>query len=143
MALKRFSRGAPAQLTVDEQDALVKAADADPELRRNLETLLGVSWDNLNFGQKLTAVANYLQTGYIALTVAAAAEGQRKLALLAEEQRGEIPAADQAALLKEQNRLLLERNKQIREELTKTRQHLTALQAEPAAAVHSKTTGDH
>lgn len=134
---RRTSRGTPAMLTTDEQEQLVRLLDRNPELARNVETLIGRKLDGMKFGEKLTSVVEYMELGRSLTPLNAAARAVKDLGNLASDQRGEVALADRVATLETQNDLLREQLGAANERAANLTKELTAYKAEPARAVNS------
>lgn len=130
-------RRSPLVLDDATRAEMIAAADADPALRADIETVLGVSWDRLTGTQKIGALNRHAAVGTAAAQLAAAAAGVRELRAAAQTARDEAPLADQVDQLVAQNRDLAAQIQRLTGDNERLRRDLTALRAEPARAIHS------
>jgi uncharacterized coiled-coil protein SlyX len=86
-------------LTVAEQEQFVRLLDnSTAEFRQSVETIMGVKLDGLTFGERLSAISNYLEQGRNAAALAQAGRAVRDVERLAQETRGEIALSDKLAI---------------------------------------------
>lgn len=144
MATRRHSR-TPMVLTDTNRRVMIAAADANPDLRAHIETLIGKAWASLTADQKVGALTEFEEVGYAAGSLAGAARGLSALESAAAQRRGDVSLADKVALLEEQVRakdeelaakaaLLAAAEKDVRT----VRSRRTAEHAKPALVVHSE-----
>lgn len=136
---RRISRGTPAMLTVDEQKSFVLLLDTSPGLSEAIETLLNKKLTSMTFGEKVTAVANFLEMGHATAAVAQAAKAVNDLRNLASQARGDVSLSDKLALLEtrleDRDAALAQardREQQLSSKITELIDQITNLQAQPA-----------
>jgi hypothetical protein len=124
-------------LTETSRRTMIAAADKNPALRTNIETVLGVAWDSLTADQKIGALTEHEEVGYAVRSVAAAADGFRALERAAQEVRDDVSLADRVSLLEEQISAKDQTVARLENDNRRLRGELAAAKATGAMAVHS------
>lgn len=121
MRRSRFSRGVPYVMSSSDKQNFLRTLDGDPDLREDIETLLGVDLSTMSEDEKITALRDYEDSNYGAAQLAQMAKARNDLHREALRKRGELEARDQVALLEERNRILQEQLDEVSNELAETR----------------------
>lgn len=95
MARRRLSLGTPGTLTVAEQRLLVSSAEADPLMRQAIEVLTGRDWNDMTFGQRLTAVHQELEKSFGAALLTQAISARIKLKATIAEVTGAVSTEEE------------------------------------------------
>lgn len=136
MSTRRLSRGTPVlAATVEQQEAWVKAIDADPDAVAAIEALTGKAWASMSFGEKLIAYGQKITQGEALAGLVAAEKVKRDLVVLAQEHKGETSARDRVALLEQENAKLRDDVKHLRRQAHDQALRIEQLTAAPAMAV--------
>lgn len=124
-------------LTTDEQEKLVRLLDTNEQIRSNVETLIGRKIDSMKFGERLTAVVDYMELGRSLAPLTAATRVINDLGNLAADRRGDVGLADKVSTLEAQNDALRDQLKAATEQAKTTATKLMNVKAESARAVNS------
>ncbi len=134
----RISRGTPAMLSKDQQEAFVAILDQNPQLRDDVETLLGIKLDTLTKQERIAALGRFQMAGFSLAVMNAAHRAHADLHNAAEMVRGEIGAQDRLVLVSAERDEFARRNDLLTEQVAAMRDERVRIKAQPAAAVHSK-----
>lgn len=115
MAVRRINRSSPALLTVREQETFIREVERRPAVLKGLETLLGVTWDELNFQQKVQAAQDYQESGKGAAVMAQVARAWMDLEQLGQAANGNLSLADELTRAQEQIEQLQTENDALRQ----------------------------
>jgi hypothetical protein len=121
MRRSRFSRGVPYVMSSSDKQNFLLSLDSDPDLREDVETLLGVDLSSMSDDEKITALRSYEDANYGAAQLAQMAKARNDLHREALRKRGELEARDQLALMEEQNRVLVEKVNELQDTLEEGR----------------------
>lgn len=92
-----------------DKQAFLKSLDADPDLREDVETILGVELSEMTEDDKINALRQYEDSQFGTAQLAQMAKARNDLRREAQRKRGDLDARDQLALMEEQNRVLQEK----------------------------------
>ena len=81
-------------LSKQEQELLVRSADQDPLMREAIEVLTGRKWDELNFGQRLVAVAQELEKARGTALMAASLRSRQDLRKIIDDVTEQVGASE-------------------------------------------------
>jgi hypothetical protein len=124
-------------LTTDEQERFVRLLDTNPVLADAVETLMGRKLASMKFGEKVTAVHEYLEAGHASAAVAAAARTMHDIKNLASDIRGDVSLADRVATMEVEADVLHEKLVRESDKAAALQRELMELKAESARAVNS------
>lgn len=117
----RFSRGVPYVMSSADKQNFLRALDLDPDLREDVETLLGVELSSLTEDERITALRDYEDANFGTAQLAQMAKARNDLHREAARKRGDLEARDQMALLEEKNTILQEQVETLANELAEER----------------------
>lgn len=121
MRRSRFSRGVPYVMSSSDKQNFLRTLDGDPDLREDIETLLGVNLSEMSEDEKINALRDYEDSNYGAAQLAQMAKARNDLHREALRKRGELEARDQVRLLEEKNAILQEQLDTVSDELAEAR----------------------
>jgi len=116
---RRINRSSPSLLSKSEQEAFVNAVEQRDEVLRGLEALLGVTWADLSFGEKVNAAQAYQESGRGAAVMAVAARAWRDLEELGDAATGKISLADELIRAREYIDQLRVENESLRQQVAR------------------------
>jgi hypothetical protein len=138
MAGRRLSRGTPLLYgSKQEQEAGVKAIDADPEVVRAIEQITGKAWSALAFGDKVAVFDQHNEMGAALAQVVAVERTRRDLLALAADRTGDIAATERLTLVEAELAATRDELRRTQQNYEKLRGRAVAETAAPAMAVHS------
>lgn len=108
-------------MSSSDKQAFLKSLDADPDLREDVETILGVELSEMTEDEKITALRQYEDAQFGTAQLAQMAKARNDLRREASRKRGDLEARDQLALMEEQNRVLQEKVDELQDTLEEGR----------------------
>lgn len=108
-------------MSSSDKQSFLRALETDPDLREDINTLLGIDLTTLNEDEQIQALRDYEDANFGAAQLASMAKARNDLRREALRKRGDLEARDQVALLEERARIQKEQIDTLQTELAEAR----------------------